>query len=189
MKPTTRTFLIFLLLSLSAGSCKKDDDDNPSNNSDNFSEYFYCKINGEEFQPRGTPSCNNRSFYYYPAGTGGLSEDYILISGRDCPSNLGVAIRIFNPTPAEGNFDMLSPEFADSISPSLLHIDSEEGVLTFQELIGGYLHIVTFTPRDSVTLEYGRIEGTFEFSVTNENQDSIIHITEGAFRFKVPNMW
>ena len=189
MKHLTKPLLIFLLLSLSMGSCKKDDDDNPNNNSDNFSEYFYCKINGEEFRPRGTSNCNNRSFYYYTAGTGGLTENYILISGRDCPSDLGVALRIFNPTPVEGSFDMLSAEFADSISPSVLQIDSEEGILTFQELIGGHLDLTTFTPRDSISLVEGRIEGTFEFSVTNENQDSTIHITEGAFRFKVPNMW
>ena len=113
----------------------------------------------------------------------------MLISGRDCPSDIGVALRIFNPTPVEGNFDMLSPEFADSISPGIRHFISGEGEYLFTELISGYINIATFTPRDSISLAEGRIEGTFEFSVTNENQDSTIHITEGAFRFKVPNMW
>ncbi len=95
MKYLTNTFLI--LISLSAGSCKKDDDDNPNNNSDNFSEYFSCKINGVEFTTRSDFNCNGESFYYYPAGAGGVVDGYMLISGRDCATNIAVALRIFNP--------------------------------------------------------------------------------------------
>ncbi|NEN25610.1 hypothetical protein G3O08_19130 [Cryomorpha ignava] len=51
------------------------------------------------------------------------------------------------------------------------------------------MNIATFTPRDSSSEKLGKIEGTFEFTVVNEENDSIIHITDGAFRFKVPNVW
>lgn len=185
MKKLTKPFLIFILLSLTAGSCKKDDDDD----SDNFSEYFYCKINGEEFQTRSTFICNSRTFYYYPAGTAGLPDDYILISGKHCPSNKSVTIRLYNPVPTTGYLHFLEPAFADSCSPFYRHTSEEGLYIMMENLISGSMNIETFTPRDSITLEEGRIEGTFEFSVTNENQDSIIHITEGVFRFKVPNMW
>ncbi len=189
MKHLTKTFLILLLLSLSAGSCKKDDDDNPNNNSDNFSEFFYCKINGEEFRPQGSFTCNNQVFYYYHEETAGISAGYLLIRGRDCPTGRNVRIRISGLSPETGFLDFSAPAFADSCFPGYVHFVNEQNEIHMEHLLAGSATITTFTPRDSVSLEYGRIEGTFEFSVTNENQDSIIHITEGAFRFKVPNMW
>jgi hypothetical protein len=62
MKHPTKTLLVFLLICLSVNSCKKDDDDNPSNDSDNFSEYFKCKINGVEFNTRSDFNCNGKTF-------------------------------------------------------------------------------------------------------------------------------
>ncbi|NEN25169.1 hypothetical protein G3O08_16835 [Cryomorpha ignava] len=57
-------------------------------------------------------------------------------------------------------------------------------------LISGSRYITTFASKDSISEELGKIEGTFEFSVANEENDLIIHIiTDGAFRFKVPNIW
>lgn len=185
MKHLTKTFLIFFILSLSAGSCKKDDDDNVS---DNFSEYFKCKINGVEFTSRSNFNCDGKAFHYYPAGAGGLDNGYMLISGRDCPTSLGVMLRIFNPQiPTIGEVNIVQPSFADSISPLVLHIDGD--ILNFEFEPSGFLSIDTFTPRDSLTMEFGKLEGTFEFTVSNEELDSTVHVTDGAFRFKVPNFW
>jgi hypothetical protein len=188
MKHPTKILLLFILIFLTANSCKKDDDDNPSNDSDNFSEYFKCKINGVEFTTRSDFNCNGKTFYYYPAGAGGLDDGYMLISGRDCSTSLGVMLRIFNPEiPTIGEVDLTQPSFADSISPLVLHIDDD--VLNFENEPSGILKISTFTPRDSTTMEFGKIEGTFQFTVSNEQLDSSIHVTEGSFRFKVPNFW
>jgi len=187
MKHLTKTFLIFFILSLSAGSCKKDDDDNVS---DNFSEYFKCKINGVQFTPRSDFNCNGKTFYYYPAGAGGLDDGYMLILGRDCPTDRASALRIFNPVvPITGVIDFIAPQYADSISPIYFYYDSNSEGIAFDNTITGHMNIVEFTPRDSITMEFGKLEGTFEFTVSNEAQDSTIHITDGAFRFKVPNFW
>lgn len=190
MKHPTKTLLFFLLIFLTANSCKKDDDDNPSNDSDNFSEYFKCKINGVEFTTRSDFNCNGKTFYYYPAGVGGVDSAYMLISGRNCDENMTVALRFYNPEiPAIGTFEFLSPEFADSSSPAIRHNISGDGVYIYESLLGGELSISTFTPRDSVTLEFGKLEGTFDFTVFNEELDSTVHVTDGSFRFKVANFW
>lgn len=190
MKHPTKTLLFFLLIFLTANSCKKDDDDNPSNDSDNFSEYFTCKINGVEFTPRSDFNCNGKTFYYYPAGAGGLDEAYMIVSGRDCSSNLSVSLQIFNPEiPSIGTFTLSDPHFADSISPRIRHNISDDGVYVYSQLSDGNLSINTFTPRDSITMEFGKLEGTFEFTVSNEELDSTIHVTDGSFRFKVANFW
>jgi len=189
MKNLIKPLIIFLALGLSAMGCNKDDDD-PSEVSDNFSEYFTCKINGVPFSGRSNFNCSGRSFYYYPAGAGGPDNAYMLISGRNCDENMTVALRFYNPDiPALGAFDFLSPEFADSTSPGILHIISGDGVYKFEKLIGGEMNIDAFTSRDSTTMAFGRLEGTFQFSVSNEEIDSTVHVTDGVFRFKVPNFW
>ena len=180
-------FLLIALLAMTL-SCCKDDDDKPGDENENFSEYFTCKINGVEFKTRSDWGCDGKSFYYYPAGTSGLEEGYMLITGKNCNDNVRVAIRIFNPNvPALGSFNFLTPVFADSISPFVSYFTDD--VYAFENLSDGFMTINTFTPRDSITHEFGKIEGTFEFTVTNDTQDSTVYVTDGAFRFKVPNFW
>jgi hypothetical protein len=189
--PTKQFIFSLFILCLSFSYCKKGDNDQSSGGQgDNFSEYFTCKINGEEFDPRGDFICINETFYYYPAGTGGLEEAYMLISGTDCPTDLTISLRIFNPiVPSTGSFDFEEHQFADSVSPGILHFVSNGSINRFEDLASGSITINTFTPRDSVTMEFGKIEGTFEFMVTNESQDSTVQVTDGAFRFRVPNFW
>jgi hypothetical protein len=83
----------------------------------------------------------------------------------------------------------ISPQFADSISPIYYYFDSIGDGVAFDQMVSGFLNIAQFTPRDSTTMEFGKIEGTFEFTVSNEELDSTIHVTDGSFRFKVANFW
>ncbi len=86
---------------------------------------------------------------------------------------------------------MSSGLFADSISPAYWSVPAEtvNGIVLYDSLIPGYFNVASFTPRQPNNGPFGKIEGTFEFTVTNENKDSTIYITDGAFRFKVPNTW
>jgi len=189
MKRIRYLILLTILLTTSL-SCCKDDDDNPSNDSDNFSEYFKCKINGVEFTTRSDFNCNGKTFYYYPAGAGGLEEAYMIISGRDCSTNLSVSLQIFNPEiPSIGTFTLSDPQFADSISSRIRHHVIGDDVYVYSHLVEGNISINTFSPRDSTTMEFGKLEGTFDFTVFNEELDSTVHVTDGSFRFKVANFW
>ena len=184
-----KTFALLFVLLATSFSCCKDDDDNPPGENESFSEYFTCKINGVEFDPQGSFTCNNLSFYYYQEEIGGVPSGSMLISGRDCPSHQTISLRFSGMTTNTGYLNFLEPTYADSCFPGYRHFISGTGEFLFENLNSGYMDITTFTPRDSVTQKPGKIEGTFEFSVANENNDSIIHITDGAFRFKVPNIW
>lgn len=181
-------FLISVILATSF-SCCKDDDNKPSDQNENFSEYFTCKINGVEFDPKGTFNCNNLSFYYYQQETGGVPAGSMLLSGRDCVNLQTVALRLNGFIPNTGILEFGNPAFADSCFALYRHSIEGQGVFLFQNTISGNIHISVLTPRDTVTQKLGKIEGTFEFKVANENNDSIIYITDGAFRFKVPNVW
>jgi hypothetical protein len=189
----TKQFIFSLfIICLGFSCCKDDDDDNQppgESASGNFSEYFTCKINGVEFEPQGTFSCNHEVFYYYPAGTAGLEESYMLIKGDNCPENKSIVLRIFGIVPDDGLMNFLEPSYADSCSPFFKHNIQGEQSLIFEDLLSGEMNLTSFTPRQPNNGPFGKIEGTFEFSVANENNDSIIHITDGAFRFKVPNTW
>lgn len=169
-------------------SCCKDDDYAPDG--EHFAELFTCKINGVEFRTRPTITCNDERFYYYEAGMGGLEDSYMLIAGKDCPNFLSVGLRNFGIIYGTGYLDFNQPAFADSCSPYIRHnLWPGNGILGFDSLISGGMNITTFTPRDSVTQRLGKIEGTFEFTVANEELDSVVHVTDGYFRFKVPNVW
>lgn len=190
MKQLTKPFLIFVLLSLTAGSCKKDVEDNPSNDSANFSEYFYCKINGEEFSTLGTPYCNDKAFHFYSAGTGGLEDSYMLIRGKDCITDKSVLLRFFGAEIFTGNMDMTDPLFADSCSPLVAQQESPDSYYYyFDKLQSGSIHISSFSPREPNGGSFGKIEGTFAFVLKDESIDSTITVTEGEFRFQVPNKW
>lgn len=189
MKKTLCLTLATALLATSM-SCCKDDDDNPPGNGDSFSEYFTCKINGVEFNTNSTFYCNGTSFYFYEAGMGGLENSYMIIRGESCPDHLSIGLRNFGMTINTGYLDFNQPTYADSCSPYVRQsFGPEIETLVFDSLIIGNMNITTFTPRDSITQKLGKLEGTFEFSVANEENDSIVHITDGAFRFKVPNIW
>ncbi|NEN25171.1 hypothetical protein G3O08_16845 [Cryomorpha ignava] len=183
-------FTVLILLSTSF-SCCKDDDNKPGDENENFSEYFTCKINGVEFNPTGTFNCNNLSFYYYQEETGGVPAGSMVISGRNCPTGEAVALRFEGVEPNVGFLDFNFPTYADSCFPIYrnAHIETGSTIIHYESLIVGSMNISSFTPRDSVTEKLGKIEGTFEFTVANEENDSIIHVTDGAFRFKVPNIW
>jgi len=46
-----------------------------------------------------------------------------------------------------------------------------------------------FIPRESGNSPLGTIKGTFEFTVTDEIGIDTIHVTEGRFRFDVPQIF
>ena len=73
------------------------------------------------------------------------------------------------------------------MQPAFIHYIEPGYEIEMDSLISGSMNITTFSPRDSVSEHLGKIEGTFEFTIAN--QDSTIYITNGAFRFKVPNIW
>ncbi len=188
MKPFTKLFLMLFILCLSIGSCKKDDDDNPSNNSDNFSEYFNCKINGEDFQIRGTTYCNSKAFHFYAEGTGGLEESYMLIRGKDCLTDKSVLMRFFGAEVFTGYMDMTEPLFADSCRPLVAQQETPDSYYYFfDKLQSGSIEVSSFSPRNGDS--FGKIEGTFAFVLKDEIIDSTITVTEGEFRFQVPNSW
>ena len=184
-----RYLLLLTVLLTTSFSCCKDDDDNPPGENENFSEYFTCKINGVEFNTASTFYCNGMSFYYYEAGMGGLEDSYMLLKGKNCPQSKSLVIRLFGIEHSDGYLNFVQPTFTDSCSPAFIHFVEPGNIIEMDSLISGSMNITTFTPRDSLTNAFGKIEGTFEFTVTNEAQDSTIHVTDGVFRFKVPNFW
>lgn len=190
MNYLTKTFLIFFALGFLASACKKDDVSNPSNESQNFSEYFYCKINGEEFTPQGNPYCNSKAFHFYTKGSGGLDDSYMLIRGQNCNTDKSVLLRFFGAEVFTGNMDMLNPAYADSCSPLVAQQETPDSYYyRFEKLQSGFIDISSFSPRETNGGAFGKVEGTFAFVLTDETIDSTVHITDGAFRFKVPNMW
>jgi|SRR5690554_1841552 len=181
-----KIFLALCALLAMSSSCEKDDD---LRDDSSFGEYFTCKINGVEFKPQGTFTCNNLKFYYYQEALGGVEPNYMLLSGYDCPQAKGVSLRLFGIDHQTGYLNFLKPTYADSCSPAFIHFVEPGYIVEMENLISGSMNITTFTPRDSITHRLGKIEGTFEFTVANEENDSVIHVTDGAFRFKVPNIW
>lgn len=187
MKHLTKTFLIFLFLSLSIGSCKKDDDGENGTPQDSMAEYFYCKINGVEFNPYSTSSCNSRLFGYYPEAGDGIEAGYMVIRGRDCETTDVVALRFSGFTAGTGQVDLLEPTIADSCYPIFGRIFPD--ILTFDSLLFGSMNLVHFSPSTLPNGALGLVEGTFEFSVANAELDSTVHITEGNFRFRIQQTW
>lgn len=183
-----KIFLALCALLAMSSSCEKDDD---LHDDSSFAEYFTCKINGVEFNPRGTFTCNHLSFYYYENATAGVPAGSMVISGRDCPTGESVVLRFEGLNPNMGYLDFNIPTYADTCFPIYrsAYLDTDSPVVYYEHLLSGSMNITTFTPRDSITHRLGKIEGTFEFSVANEENDSVLHITDGAFRFKVPNIW
>jgi len=187
MKHLTKPLLIFILLGLGMGSCKKDDDNDSSTPQDSPAEYFHCKINGEEFRPFSTSSCSSRLFGYYPEAGDGIEAGYMVIRGRDCETTDVVALRFSGFTAGTGHFDFLQPTFADSCYPIFGRIVPD--ILTFDSLIAGSMNLIHFSPSTLPDGQLGLVEGTFDFSVANAELDSTVHITDGHFRFRIQHTW
>jgi len=180
------SFLLFLLFSLH--SCNKDNE-KPSTNNRGI-EFFECKINGEPFEATSNFGCTGPRFDYYPEAYMSVPEEYCLISGVNCQTFKAVSIRIDGLHPQTGNLSFVEPSFADSIYPIYRIPDAlSEEILKYEYLIDGSMTIGQFIPREAGNKPLGTIEGTFEFSVTNESEIDTIHITEGRFRFNVPQIF
>lgn len=179
-----KIFLALCALLAMSSSCEKDDD---LRDDSSFGEYFTCKINGVEFKPQGTFTCNNLSFYYYQEPIGDQEPNYLVISGFDCPSGRTVKLRFFGLEHQTGFMNFVQPTYADSCSPFYKHYIEPGNEIEMDSLVSGSINITSFSPRDLITDKLGKIEGTFEFTIANE--DSVLSITDGSFRFKVPNIW
>ncbi len=66
MKGTRLLTISMLILCTTFCCCKKDDDNGNPEDSDSFSEYFTCKVNGVDFFPLSDFTCNGKLFGYYP---------------------------------------------------------------------------------------------------------------------------
>jgi len=110
--------------------------------------------------------------------------------GIHCPTYNAVGIGVFgyNEEPGVINFT----ETTDVDSVSVYHRaypgDSLESVL-YEIMIDGFLNIEELKPRESGSSPFGTIKGTFEFTVTDEIGIDTIHVTEGRFRFDVPQIF
>lgn len=188
MKHMTRTFLLFVLLGLTAGSCKKDDDNN-DNPEDSLAEYFYCKINGQEFRPSSTFGCNNRLFGYYPEAGDGIEAGYLVLNGTDCPTFRSMSLRFWGFEPNTETIDFVNPYYADSCSPIFVNYSETELDLIFDSLISGHTNFTHFCSSQLPNGPLGLVEGNFAFAAANSETDSIIHITDGHFRFRIQQTW
>ncbi|NEN25601.1 hypothetical protein G3O08_19085 [Cryomorpha ignava] len=179
------TLLTISILTLS--QCK-DDDDKPEK--PNYgAEYFKCKVNGLEFQTPSDFSCDGKYFNYYPEAYGGNEAGYMVMSGTNCPTYTYVTIRIYGLLPTTGHLDFLTPAFADSISPFYNYTAADSTSTIYEQLIDGEMNIEQFIPRADGSSPYGTIKGTFHFTVTDTNALDTFRITDGSFRFDVPQIF
>ena len=181
-------FFLFLSLSMLA-SCKEDDDrpDKP-----NYGiQYFECKINGEPLEVSSNPfTCNGIYFNYYPEPYLNSPAGYAIFRGRSCQTYTGAAIRMYGLEHETGELNFMEPAFADSVFPYYRFNDPVNGEsVIYEKLISGRMHIEEFIPRKSGSSPFGTIKGTFEFTVTDELGIDTIDITDGSFRFDVPQIF
>ncbi len=186
MKNLTKTFLIFLLLSLSASSCKKDDDNDwdPPRTGD----YFTCLVNGERFETSSSFNCNGTSFYYYPAGSvGEIDTNVISMRGINCNAvdQPVIFLGLHGIEPFTGYLNFLNTESGESGRPVVVH----GNLIAFDKLVDGWIDVDEFSPRQPNNGDFGTFRGTFEFTVTHDTIETVYEITEGEFRFAVPNIW
>lgn len=184
---STLLFLILLLFFLNA--CDEDDDQpEPPNYG---IEYFECKINGEPFQAVSIPfQCSGPRFDYYPESFMSVPEGYMALGGVHCPTYNSVAIRVFGYQQDTGYIDFVDPIVVDSLSPYYsFDADSLSPRILYENLVDGSIVINEIIPRASGNSPFGTISGTFEFTVTDEIGIDTIHVTEGRFRFDVPQIF
>jgi hypothetical protein len=188
MKQLKSFFLLCLSLTILA-SCKEDDDkpDEP-----NYGiQYFECRINGEPLEVSSNPfTCNGLYFNYYPEPYLNSPAGYAILRGRSCQTYTGAAIRINGLDHQTGELDFLQPAFADSIYPYYRYNDdSLEEPILYEKLVSGSMYIEEFIPGENGSSPLGTIKGTFEFTVTDETGIDTIRVTEGRFRFDVPQIF
>lgn len=181
MKHPTKIFLFFILICLSANSCKKDDDNDwsppPSG------DYFTCLIDGQRFETQSSFNCRDELFSYYSAGVAGFDESYLLAYGRNCESGSTVAIRMSDINPGTGYYDLTDTIIADSSFPVY-----RIGYHThYETLESGFIQIDEFSLRESPNGDFGNFQGSFGFVLRNDSLQTSVNITEGQFRFEVPN--
>jgi hypothetical protein len=184
MKQLTALLLTLYLIAF-ATSCKKDGDNdwNPPRTGD----YFTCLVNGERLETSSSFNCSGETFYYYPAGIAGMDSSYLLLSGNNCNDNGPpvVSLRFIGIEPFTGYLDFLDPEKGDSCSPAVLGTQ----LIAYEQLIEGWIDVEEFSPRQPNNGDFGTFKGTFAFTVGHDSLETIYEITEGQFRFAVPNIW
>ncbi len=180
------TLLAISILTLT--QCK-DDDDKPDK--PNYgAEYFKCKVNGVEFETPSDFSCDGKYFNYYPEAYGGNEAGYMVMSGRNCEEYEVVGLRINGIFKDDTNILFINPTNVDSAYPYYSIMDSVAGVnITYEKVLNGEMNIEQFIPRADGSSPYGTIKGTFHFTVTDDNAVDTFHITDGSFRFDVPQIF
>ena len=182
----TKTIFILFIISGTAFSCCKDDDDEKIE--PKKFPYFSCIINGEEFfHARGNWLCYPWTFNYYPNGYLGAPDGYIILSGYDCNSLKHIGIRIYGYNYTLDTLDFLSME-VDSVSPFYIYSDDDIGeYIRFEELQSGSIKFNQFSDKNGDI--NGIVSGTFEFTVYNSEIDSTIEITDGKFQYIIDYEW
>lgn len=180
------TLLTISILTLSECKKKNDKQDEPNYGA----EYFKCKVNGVDFDAHSTFSCDGQHFHYYPEAYLSTPAKYMVFGGRNCSEFSNISIRINGMEHSTGTLNFLNPAFADSIFPFYKYVNPEDSVIFLVEnLIDGEMNIEQFIPRADVSSPYGTIKGTFNFTVTDENAVDTFRITDGSFRFDVPQIF
>ena len=180
------TILTICILSLA--QCK-DDDDKPDG--PNYgAEYFKCKVNGVDYDTRSTFACNGHDFHYYPEAYLSTPGKYMVFGGRNCSEFSNISIRINGMQHSTGELNFLNPSFADSVYPYYNYMDFEDSVFVkLETLIEGEMNIEQFIPRADDSSPYGTFKGTFNFVLTDSLGLDTLKITDGQFRFDVPQIF
>lgn len=180
------TLLTISILTLS--QCKNDDDKPEKPNYG--AEYFKCKVNGVEFETPSDFSCEGKYFYYYPDAYLDTPAGYMVMRGRNCEEYEVLGIRIYGLEHITGTLDFFEPAFADSIMPYYDYEDLQDSTyVILQTLIDGEMNIEQFVPRANGSSPYGTIKGTFNFMLTDSMGVDTIRVTDGSFRFDVPQIF
>ena len=182
-------YLLLFLFVATLSACKEDDD--KPKESDNKLQYFECKINGEFFQAVSIPfQCTGPRFDYYPQEYLNIPAKSMSLVGIHCPTYDGVGIGIFGYNEEIGTINFNDATIVDSILVYYSHDpDSISPRILYEELIDGNVNIEQLVPRASGNSPFGTIKGTFEFTVTDEQGIDTIRVTEGRFRFDVPQIF
>jgi hypothetical protein len=135
--------------------------------------------------------CSGESFWYYPSGTvGNIDSSLIYLRGINC-DELGqpiVSITLSGIEPFTGYLDFLDPPPGDSCIPQILGGELINGQLVaYDQLIEGWIDVEEFSPRQPNNGDFGTFKGTFAFTVTHDTIETVYEVTDGEFRFAVPN--
>lgn len=178
-------FSINLFLVLLVASCNKDGDgdwDPPETG-----DYLTCLVNGERLETSFSANCSGETFYYYPPGIAGMDSSYLLLSGQNCDGNGPpiVSLRFVGIEPFTGYLDFFDPLPGDSCTPVVIR----NGLVAYDQLIEGWINVEEFSPRQPNNGDFGTFKGTFGFTVTHDTIQTVYEVTDGEFRFSVPNTW